>query len=155
MVGSVTERVLAKGPCTGAPAVHKPSPDFLSSREQQDPVHLNRILFVGFLREFGAGLWASCDFSDGGVQRRPHPAARIGGYPKLVQHRRGNVGGNGATGRTVPSESRKVARSRPWCAEEAVPADHPACLGSAKRPSDYGSARPWRLNLAVFGFNHL
>jgi nucleotide-binding universal stress UspA family protein len=43
MVGSVTERVLRKASCPVL-AVHKPSPDFLSSREQ-DPVHLNRILF--------------------------------------------------------------------------------------------------------------
>jgi nucleotide-binding universal stress UspA family protein len=45
MVGwSVTERVLRKVSCPVL-AVHRPSPDFLSSREQQDPVHLNRILF--------------------------------------------------------------------------------------------------------------
>ena len=44
MVGSVTERVLRKASCPVL-AVHKPSHDFLSSREQQDPVHLNRILF--------------------------------------------------------------------------------------------------------------
>ena len=44
MVGSVTERVLRKASYPVL-AVHKPSPDFLSSREQQDPVHLNRILF--------------------------------------------------------------------------------------------------------------
>jgi len=44
MVGSVTERVLRKASCPVL-AVHKPSQDFLSSGEQQDPVHLNRILF--------------------------------------------------------------------------------------------------------------
>jgi nucleotide-binding universal stress UspA family protein len=44
MVGSVTERVLRKASCPVL-AVHRPSPDFLSSREQQDPVHLNRTLF--------------------------------------------------------------------------------------------------------------
>jgi nucleotide-binding universal stress UspA family protein len=44
MVGSVTERVLRKASCPVL-AVHRPSPDFLSSRGQQDPVHLNRILF--------------------------------------------------------------------------------------------------------------
>jgi nucleotide-binding universal stress UspA family protein len=44
MVGSVTERVLRKASYPVL-AVHKPSPDFLSSREQEDPVHLNRILF--------------------------------------------------------------------------------------------------------------
>jgi nucleotide-binding universal stress UspA family protein len=43
MVGSVTERVLRKASCPVL-AVHKPSHDFLSSREQ-DPSHLNRILF--------------------------------------------------------------------------------------------------------------
>jgi nucleotide-binding universal stress UspA family protein len=44
MVGSVTERVLRKASCPVL-AVHNPSPDFLSSRKQSDPVHLNRILF--------------------------------------------------------------------------------------------------------------
>ncbi len=43
MVGSVTERVLRKASCPVL-AVHKPSRDFLSSREQ-DPIRLNRILF--------------------------------------------------------------------------------------------------------------
>ena len=43
MVGSVTERVLRKASCPVL-AVHKPSRDFLSLREQ-DPVRLNRILF--------------------------------------------------------------------------------------------------------------
>jgi len=43
MVGSVTERVLRKAACPVL-AVHKPSHDFLSSRDQ-DPSHLNRILF--------------------------------------------------------------------------------------------------------------
>jgi nucleotide-binding universal stress UspA family protein len=43
MVGSVTERVLRKASCPVL-AVHKPSPDFLSLREQ-DPIRLNRILF--------------------------------------------------------------------------------------------------------------
>jgi nucleotide-binding universal stress UspA family protein len=43
MVGSVTERVLRKASCPVL-AVHKPSHDFLSSRDQ-DPSHLNRILF--------------------------------------------------------------------------------------------------------------
>jgi nucleotide-binding universal stress UspA family protein len=44
MVGSVTERVLRKASCPVL-AVHRPSSYFLSAREQQDPVHLNRILF--------------------------------------------------------------------------------------------------------------
>ena len=44
MVGSVTERVLRKASCPVL-AVHNPSPDFLSSTKQRDPVHLNRILF--------------------------------------------------------------------------------------------------------------
>ena len=44
MVGSVTERVLRNASCPVL-AVHNPSRDFLRSREQQDPVHLNRILF--------------------------------------------------------------------------------------------------------------
>jgi nucleotide-binding universal stress UspA family protein len=43
MVGSVTERVLRKASCPVL-AVHKPSRDFLSLREQ-DPIRLNRILF--------------------------------------------------------------------------------------------------------------
>src|ERR1700693_2319276 len=43
MVGSVTERVLRKA-SRPVLAVHKPSRDFLSLREQ-DPVRLNRILF--------------------------------------------------------------------------------------------------------------
>ena len=43
MVGSVTERVLRKAACPVL-AVHKPSHDFLSSHDQ-DPSHLNRILF--------------------------------------------------------------------------------------------------------------
>jgi len=43
MVGSVTERVLRKASCPVL-AVHKPSHDFLSLREQ-DPIRLNRILF--------------------------------------------------------------------------------------------------------------
>jgi nucleotide-binding universal stress UspA family protein len=44
MVGSVTERVLRKASCPVL-AVHKPSPDFRSSREQQNPAHVNRIVF--------------------------------------------------------------------------------------------------------------
>jgi nucleotide-binding universal stress UspA family protein len=44
MLGSVTERVLRKA-FRPVLAVHKPSPGFFSSPEQQDPVHLNRILF--------------------------------------------------------------------------------------------------------------
>jgi nucleotide-binding universal stress UspA family protein len=44
MVGSVTERVLRNASCPVL-AVHNPSQDFLRSRGQQDPVHLNRILF--------------------------------------------------------------------------------------------------------------
>jgi nucleotide-binding universal stress UspA family protein len=51
MVGSVTERVLRKASCPVL-AVHRPSRDFLSLREQdpirlreQDPIRLNRILF--------------------------------------------------------------------------------------------------------------
>jgi len=43
MVGSVTERVLRKASCPVL-AVHRPSRDFLSLREQ-DPIRLNRILF--------------------------------------------------------------------------------------------------------------
>src|SRR5580693_4392702 len=43
MVGSVTERVLRKASCPVL-AVHRPSYDFLNSRES-DPAHLNRILF--------------------------------------------------------------------------------------------------------------
>ena len=43
MIGSVTERVLRKASCPVL-AVHKPSRDFLSLREQ-DPIRLNRILF--------------------------------------------------------------------------------------------------------------
>jgi nucleotide-binding universal stress UspA family protein len=66
MVGSVTERVLRKASCPVL-AVHKPSPDFLSSREQQDPVHLNRILFC-------------TDFSENSERALGHALSLTGEY---------------------------------------------------------------------------
>jgi nucleotide-binding universal stress UspA family protein len=50
MVGSVTERVLRKA-SRPVLAVHKPSRDFLSLREQ-DPIRLNRILFCTDFSEY-------------------------------------------------------------------------------------------------------
>jgi nucleotide-binding universal stress UspA family protein len=44
MLGSVTERVIRKASCPVL-AVRKPLHDFISSGQQQDPVHLSRILF--------------------------------------------------------------------------------------------------------------
>ena len=66
MVGSVTERVLRKASYPVL-AVHKPSPDFLSSREQQDPVHLNRILFC-------------TDFSENSERALSHALSLTGEY---------------------------------------------------------------------------
>jgi Universal stress protein family len=42
--------VLRKAACPVL-AVHRPSPDFIGSREQHDPVHLNRIIFCTDLSE--------------------------------------------------------------------------------------------------------
>ena len=66
MVGSVTERVLRKASCPVL-AVHKPSPDFLKSREQHDPVHLNRILFC-------------TDFSENSERALGHAISLTAGY---------------------------------------------------------------------------
>ena len=44
MLGSVTERVMRKASCPVL-AVRRPSHDFITSAEGQDPVHLSRILF--------------------------------------------------------------------------------------------------------------
>jgi nucleotide-binding universal stress UspA family protein len=88
MVGSVTERVLRKASCPVL-AVHKPSYDFLNSRES-DPAHLNRILFC-------------TDFSDNSLRAlshalslTAHSVARVEGRPRCVHHRRGDS--DGATG---------------------------------------------------------
>lgn len=43
MLGSVTERVMRKASCPLL-AVHRPSHDFVSPAEDQNPVHLNRIM---------------------------------------------------------------------------------------------------------------
>ena len=65
MVGSVTERVLRKASCPVL-AVHKPSYDFLNSRES-DPAHLNRILFC-------------TDFSDNSLRALSHALSLAAEY---------------------------------------------------------------------------
>jgi nucleotide-binding universal stress UspA family protein len=65
MVGSVTERVLRKASCPVL-AVHKPSYDFLNSR-QSDPAHLNRILFC-------------TDFSDNSLRALSHALSLTAEY---------------------------------------------------------------------------
>ena len=65
MVGSVTERVLRKASCPVL-AVHKPSYDFLNSRES-DPAHLNRILFC-------------TDFSDNSLRALSHALSLTAEY---------------------------------------------------------------------------
>jgi nucleotide-binding universal stress UspA family protein len=66
MVGSVTERVLREAACPVL-AVHR-SPDSLSSREQQDLAHLNRILFCtdfseNSQRAFGRALSLTTEYN--------------------------------------------------------------------------------------------
>ncbi len=67
MVGSVTERVLREASCPVL-AVHRASPDSLSSREQQDLAHLNRILFCtdfseNSQRAFGRALSLTAEYN--------------------------------------------------------------------------------------------
>src|SRR5260370_1963523 len=65
MVGAVTERVLRKASCPVL-AVHKPSYDFLNSRESH-PAHLNRILFC-------------TDFSDNSLRALSHALSLTAEY---------------------------------------------------------------------------
>ncbi len=155
MVGSVTERVLRKASCPVL-AVHKPSQDFLSSGEQQDPVHLNRILFC-------------TDFSENSERALGHAISLTAEYnaeltllhvlediPSWSSIDEATSAATEQLDELVPPEKPKagsiktvVRRGSPY--QQIIQ----LVLGSAKRPIDYGSAGPWRPEPCGVWFNDL
>ena len=155
MLGSVTERVLRKASCPVL-AVHRPSPDFLNSREQQDPVHLSRILF-------------GTDFSENSQRALGHAISLTAEYnadltllhvlediPSWSSIDEATSAATEQLDELVPPEKPKagsiktvVRRGSPY--QQIIQ----LVLGSAKRPIDYGSAGPWRPEPCGVWFNDL
>jgi hypothetical protein len=97
VLGSVTERVMRMAPCPVLAISRLPHEVMAAGEERRRVHHLNRILFCADFSEASERGFELCALRDGGVRRRAHPAARVGGSTQSGQDGRRHRDSHAAT----------------------------------------------------------